>query len=489
MTVSSDAAAQRCTTDSNIGKRKSAEPLLVLEQQPEHEVGRYLMKLGVPLLMTYDVAQARKALRDFSPSEVVLGLEHEGMAELELVREATAVGARVIVVGRLGSDDLVNQALALGASEFLTRPVTYSRLWAALGGEPDEMPPIDEESHESGKDKPQPEPPPSGALDDLKRSSCRSRQMKALLEQVTRVAPTMATVLITGESGTGKEITARAIHDQSPRYAQPFIPVNCGAIPSQLIESELFGHERGSFTGAVKSHKGLFERADGGTLFLDEITEMPVELQVKLLRVLETHKFSRVGSERELHTDVRVIAATNRDPDQEVADGHLRADLLYRLRVFPIELPALRERKDDIRHLAQHFLDLLNQSERSSPKQFTDSALDALEAYDWPGNLRELKNIVRRLHIMAPGQRIDVDQLPEELFVERQPVRRQGDRLVLELGCSVEELERGVILETLAHCDGRKEAAAKVLGISAKTLYNRLKRYNQLDFMSRKSSP
>ncbi|RDW95431.1 sigma-54-dependent Fis family transcriptional regulator [Marinobacter nanhaiticus D15-8W] len=313
--------------------------------------------------------------------------------------------------------------------------------------------------------------------------------MKALLEQVTRVAPTMASVLITGESGTGKEVTARAIHEQSRRYGQAFIPVNCGAIPPQLIESELFGHERGSFTGAVKDRKGLFERADGGTLFLDEITEMPVELQVKLLRVLETYRFCRVGSERELTTDVRVVAATNRDPDREVAEGRLRADLLYRLRVFPIELPPLRERKKDIRTLAQYFLQELNRIEGCPPKRFTNEALAALEKYRWPGNLRELKNVVRRMHIMATGDIIDADQLPDGSFGNHEPVHRQGDQLIMDLGCSIEELERVAIIETLAHCDGHKERAARVLGISDKTLYNRLKQYDRLGFMSRKCGP
>ena len=303
----------------------------------------------------------------------------------------------------------------------------------------------------------------------------QSKAMQKVASEVERVSPTSATVLITGESGSGKEVIARAIHEQSSRASRPFVPVNCGAIAPQLIESELFGHEKGSFTGAVRSHRGVFEQADGGTLFLDEITEMPVELQVKLLRVLETQRFVRVGSDREQKTDVRIIAATNRQPEEEVEIGNLRADLLYRLQVFPIELPPLRQRKEDIGPLANYFLDELN-AESGAHKHFCDEALRKLEHYTWPGNIRELKNAVHRAYIMS-DRVITPRELPEELIRPGSPVRKRGDTLTVDIGTSVAEVERNLIFATLEKCGGCKGKAAEILGVSMKTLYNRLRRY------------
>jgi transcriptional regulator with GAF, ATPase, and Fis domain len=227
-----------------------------------------------------------------------------------------------------------------------------------------------------------------------------SAAMQRVYQLIERVAETSATVFITGESGTGKEVVARTVHELSARRAQVFLPVNCGAISPQLIESELFGHEKGSFTGAARQHKGYFERADGGTLFLDEITEMPLELQMKLLRVLETSALLRIGSNREIKSDVRVIAATNCDPRRAVADGKLRADLFYRLHVFPLHLPPLLERSGDVELLAEHFLDQLNRAERCS-KRFAPETLEQLKAYHWPGSVRELKNVIQRAFIIG----------------------------------------------------------------------------------------
>lgn len=303
----------------------------------------------------------------------------------------------------------------------------------------------------------------------------QSKAMQRVVAEVARVSPTSATVLITGESGSGKEIVARAIHQQSSRSGQSFVPVNCGAIAPQLIESELFGHEKGSFTGAVKSHRGVFEQANGGTLFLDEITEMPVELQVKLLRVLETQRFVRVGSDREQRTDVRIIAATNRHPEEEVEVGNLRADLLYRLQVFPIELPPLRHRKEDICHLARYFLDDLN-LENGTRKSFSEEAFRQLEQYTWPGNIRELKNAVHRAYIMA-DRRITPAELPDEVARPARAVRKRGDTLTVDIGTSVAEVERSLIFATLEQCGGCKGKAADILGVSMKTLYNRLRSY------------
>jgi DNA-binding NtrC family response regulator len=296
--------------------------------------------------------------------------------------------------------------------------------------------------------------------------------MQKVYQLVERVAETSATVFITGESGTGKEVVARTVHELSARRTRVFLPVNCGAISPQLIESELFGHEKGSFTGAACRHKGYFERADGGTLFLDEITEMPLELQMKLLRVLETSALLRIGSNREIKSDVRVIAATNCDPQRAVADGKLRADLFYRLHVFPLHLPPLRERTGDVELLADHFLDRLNRAEHCS-KRFAPEALEQLKAYHWPGSVRELKNVVQRSFIIG-NRVIGPECLPAEwgqLHGASGPVFR------VRIGSSLAEVKRQLILATLEQCGGTKVAAAHMLGISLKTLYTRLQEY------------
>jgi len=296
--------------------------------------------------------------------------------------------------------------------------------------------------------------------------------MQKVYAQIERVAPTSATVFITGESGTGKELVAQTVHDLSRRHKQPFIAVNCGAISPQLIESELFGHEKGSFTGAVREHKGYFERASSGTLFLDEVTEMPAELQVKLLRVLEAGTFMRVGSGREIESDVRVIAATNRVPEEAVSEGKLREDLLYRLQVFPLHLPPLRERGHDIGLLANNYLEEHNQAEHSR-KTFTADAFDLLMTYNWPGNVRELKNAIQRAYILA-DEVIDSSCLP--LRWEKN-TEATGPFLQVRVGSSIAEVERRLILATLDQCHGTKEKTAEILGISLKTLYNRLREY------------
>jgi len=293
--------------------------------------------------------------------------------------------------------------------------------------------------------------------------------MQKLYDALGRVSPTSATVLLCGESGTGKEHAAQTIHDLSRRKKSPFLPLNCGAVSPHLIESELFGHEKGSFTGADRQHKGYFERAHGGTLFLDEITEMPQELQVKLLRVLETGQFMRVGTTTPISADVRLIAATNRNPEHAVTEGKLREDLYHRLNVFPIALPPLRERGNDIELLAQHFLDLLNKQE-SSGKSFAPATLAALYAHGWPGNVRELKNYVQRAYILA-DEVIEANLAPATVTAPD-----SASLLTVRVGSTLEEVSRRLIEATLAEC-GSKRKAADMLGISLKTLYNRLAAY------------
>jgi DNA-binding NtrC family response regulator len=290
--------------------------------------------------------------------------------------------------------------------------------------------------------------------------------MQKAYDLITRVAPTDATVFITGESGTGKEVVAQTIYEISSRRRKPFLPLDCGSIPPNLIESELFGHERGSFTGATQMRRGCFERAAGGTLFLDEITEMPIELQVKLLRVLESGSLTRVGGEEAVPVNVRLIAASNRVPADAVRDGKLREDLYYRINVFPITLPPLRDREGDVVLLAERFLEVLNASEGTS-KQLGAEARERIKAHPWRGNVRELKNEVHRDFIMH-------DRVLDFRGLSAGPGSAPPDA---EVGRSLEESERELILATLAQCGGDKKKAARILGISLKTLYNRLHVY------------
>jgi len=293
--------------------------------------------------------------------------------------------------------------------------------------------------------------------------------MQKVYDLISRVAGTDASILISGETGTGKELVAETIHSLSRRSKEVFLPVNCGSLSAQLIESELFGHERGSFTGADRTHKGYFERADGGTLFLDEITEAP-DIQIRLLRALETSKVTRVGGSEAVKVDVRVVAATSRRVDEAIAAGKLREDLYYRLNVFPILLPPLRERGDDVELLAEKFLSELNQAEGTA-KHFTRACLERLRRHSWPGNVRELQNVVRRAFILAEAD-VGVDSLPLGVTEEL-----AAASLVTRLGTSIAEAERRLILATLEHCDGNKRKAADVLKVSLKTLYSRLNEY------------
>jgi two-component system, NtrC family, response regulator HydG len=298
-----------------------------------------------------------------------------------------------------------------------------------------------------------------------------SPAMQSVYDLIQRVAQTDATVLIVGESGSGKELVASTIHSMSARGKQPFVAVNCGAIPATLIEAELFGYEKGAFTGAAKTHRGYLERASAGTLFLDEITEMPPEMQVRLLRVLETGTFCRVGGDQELRAQARILAATNRDPASAVADNFLREDLMYRLAVFPIMLPPLRARGDDVTLLARHFLSALN-LDAGTNKVFSQASLAMLRSHSWPGNVRELKNCVQRAFILCD----------EELELQGMaPINRNsasdGTCLRFAIGTPLAVMEKKTIFATLDHCSGNKRRAAEVLGVSLKTLYNRLGEY------------
>ena len=303
-----------------------------------------------------------------------------------------------------------------------------------------------------------------------------SLAMQEVYRRIDKVARTSATVLITGESGSGKELVARTIHDRSECSRAPFVAVNCGAFPATLIEAELFGYEKGAFTGAARMHRGCFERAEGGTLLLDEVTEMAPEMQVRLLRVLEAGRFTRVGGEEELCTRARIVAATNREPGQAVQDGQLREDLMYRLAVFPIALPPLRERDGDAELLAEHFLRELNDAEGTA-KVFSRNAIATIRAHRWPGNVRELKNALQRAFILADADaEIELDFAGLELAVPT------GNSLRVEVGTPLAEIERRAIYATLDLCEGNKRRCAEMLGVSLKTLYNRLAEYHSGEF-------
>jgi two-component system response regulator HydG len=303
-----------------------------------------------------------------------------------------------------------------------------------------------------------------------------SEAMKEVFRLIDRVGPTEASVLLTGESGSGKELAAQSIHDRSARAGGPFIAINCGAIPPGLIEAELFGYEKGSFTGAIRAHAGVFERAQGGTLLLDEVTEMPLDMQTRLLRVLETRKFYRVGASMEFLSDVRVIASTNRCPLQAVQNGQLREDLLYRLAVFPIDLPPLRSRGNDVDLLAEHFLGELN-AQSHTQKRLSALSRMTLKQHTWPGNVRELKNCIERAFILG-DQTLELAPLIQSAGAAKGSAADR-ERLDIRVGSRIYDMERSLIEATLDYFKGNKRRAADALGCSLKTLYNKLNGYSQ----------
>jgi two-component system response regulator AtoC len=367
----------------------------------------------------------------------------------------------VLITGHASLETAVD-ALRLGAADYLTKPINFRRLKALLS----RVPRTADLKSEIGALRTELQ-----RLGHFGQMLGTSPAMQKLYNHIGRVAPTEATVLLLGESGTGKELAAQTIHDLSLRQKHAFLPVNCGAISPQLIESEIFGHEKGSFTGADRQHKGYFERANGGTLLLDEITEMPIELQVKLLRVLETGSFMRIGSNQELETDVRIIAATNRDPEEAIAEGKLRLDLYHRLNVFPLKIPPLRARGADVELLAQRFLDEMNAAHGTS-KVISPDGFACLREYHWPGNVRELRNYMQRSFILS-DQVIDAAALAPTMTMQASAELT----LAIPVGTSLADVDRKLIFATLELCGGVKKRAADILGISLKTLYNRLEEY------------
>ncbi len=423
---------------------------------------------GFSVAVAGSLADARRQIALRKPDVVLLDVQLPDGSGIELIEEIkTDSSAEVVLITGSASVQTSVQALRLGAADYLTKPLSSTQLSSVL----------------SRLKRPSTLNADSSQMLEMleKRGNFgllwgRSAAMRRVYQQILRVSGTAVSVFITGESGTGKELVARTVHDLSRRRSRAFLGVNCGAISPNLMESEIFGHEKGSFTGAERQHLGFFERANGGTLFLDEITEMPLDLQVKLLRVLETGTYMRVGSMQVQQTDVRIVAASNRDPMQAVATGKLREDLLYRLNVFPIEMPALRDHAEDVTLIAEHFLDEIARREGEA-KRFAPEALSRLANYRWPGNVRELRNIVQRAYVMALDNTIVDECLPHS---ESAIPRTSGavPSVNIEIGMSLAEIERVVTLATLEHYGRQRERTAASLGVSLKTLYNRLKEYS-----------
>ena len=421
---------------------------------------------GFTVATAGSLRDARRQMVLQEPDIVLLDLMLPDGSGMELIAEVKHLpNAELVLITGHASLDTSIQALRLGASDYLVKPMSLKQLQGVL----------------SRVTKPSALKAVAGDLESQLEAEGhfgalwgRSVPMRRVYQQIIRVATTAVSVFITGESGTGKEVVARTVHELSRRRTMPFLAVNCGAISPHLMESEIFGHEKGSFTGADRQHLGFFERTNGGTLFLDEITEMPLDLQVKLLRVLESGTFMRVGSTQVQETDVRIIAATNRSPNEAVSRGKLREDLLYRLNVFPIHLPPLRDRIDDTPLIARHFLAQIGEREGAT-KKISNDVLDRFAGYRWPGNVRELRNVVYRAYVMTPGKTIEDDCLPQ---ASGQPgTGGSTPAITVRIGATLAEVERVFTLATLEHLGRHKEKTAATLGISLKTLYNRLKDY------------
>lgn len=410
-----------------------------------------------------DLGSARKLLARRLPEVVLINERVAGEAALDMLADLDLGGVmELYLMSDCRSIESATRAMRLGVSDYFEKPVDRDRLAAHLDNLVEEI--------ECAGDNDAVQKNARGLLVG------ESPGMRRLYRLIRKSAPSKASILVVGESGTGKELVARTIHELSDRAHRELVTVNCSAIAGELTESELFGHEKGSFTGAAGQHKGFFERATGGTLLLDEISEMEPGLQAKLLRALETHAIRRVGGEKDIATDVRVIAATNREPEQAIRDGQLREDLYYRLAQFPIRVPPLRDRGDDIERLARHFVEQQNDSS-GGRKMLHDDVLEAFRLYDWPGNVRELRNAIVHGYLLADDT-IRPEDMPE-------PVRAAVDGTSASgapgVGAPMVQVERQHILNTLDHFEGNKKKTAEALGISVKTLYNRLKQYRDAD--------
>ena len=413
-----------------------------------------------------DGQQALEKISSFNPVLVVSDLRMPVMGGMDLLKQVreTRPGINFIMLTGHASIDEAVEATKLGAFNFLEKPLNPQRLQVELRNC------LERQESERQLEVARRRLRDLGFLGNLVG---RSKVMQRVLGLIQQVAPSVASVLIIGESGTGKELAARTIHQLSPRGAKPFVAVNCAAIPETLMESEIFGHEKGSFTGAVERRAGCFELADGGTLLLDEIGEMPIGTQAKLLRVLEDARVRRLGSKSEISVDVRVLAATNKVPEEAVAAGRLRSDLYYRLNVVQIRMPPLRDHLEDLEDLVAALLEDLNRKHNRAIKGLDNEVLDALREYSWPGNVRELRNTLERALIISSGEVLGLKDLPPGFGYQGETTETPR----LHPGMTVEQAERRLIFETLSFTDNNKTRAAELLGISLKTLHNKLKEY------------
>jgi len=444
--------------------------IMVVEDDPHARQGLsdLLSAWGYETEVAADGMEALNKIEAFSPSVVISDLRMPQLTGMDLLRQLhdQRPSLRFIMLTGQGTIEEAVEATKLGAYNFLEKPVDPKRLQVELRNclERQESERQLEIANRRLRDM--------GVLGSLVG---RSPKMQEVMRLIGMVAPSNVSVLITGESGTGKELAARTLHELSPRQAKPFVAVNCAAIPESLMESEIFGHEKGSFTGAVERRIGCFELADGGTLLLDEIGEMPMATQAKLLRVLEDSKVRRLGSKSEISVDVRVLAATNKVPEEAVAQGQLRSDLYFRLNVVHVPMPPLREHLDDLPVLAAALLEGLNRKHGRSVTGLSPDALEALQRHTWPGNVRELRNVLERAVVTCFGTMLEKKNLG--LDAGRAVMAGAGDASRLQAGMTVAEAERRLIFETLTFTENNKTRAAELLGISLKTLHNKLKEY------------
>lgn len=397
---------------------------------------------------------------------IVTDMKLPGMGGLSLIHELRKKEepAAIVVITAYSSVKTAVEAIKCGADDYLTKPVNIEELELVL-----------EKLWERQRLIAQNRVLKEKLKDKYKSSELvgNTPQMHRIIKMIEDVAPSTASILILGETGTGKELVANAIHYQSERVCMPFVALHCAALSESILESELFGHEKGAFTGAVQSRKGRFELADGGTLFLDEVGEMSIKVQVKLLRVLEKGEFERVGGEKTIKVDVRLIAATNRNLEREVSEGRFREDLFYRLNVITIHLPPLRERREDMPILSNFFVIKYAKKYKKEIKGFTPEAMEALCAYHWPGNVRELENVIERSIVLCKKSMITVDHLPKNIIPNKEDV----SLIKIPLGTSLEEAEKEIIQKTLLMTHGSKKEAAKILGISSRKIEYKVKEW------------
>jgi DNA-binding NtrC family response regulator len=447
------------------------ERVLIVEDDPATRTGlaELVQAWGFITDEAPDGEEGFRKVTTFRPAIIVSDLVMPRMGGLELLRllRDQLSDITFILLTAQGTVESAVEAIKDGAYDYLSKPVDPQRLQILLKKAVERQETLREVRHLRRQLR------EVGSFGRIVGNSPLIRSVYRVIEQA---APTQASVLISGESGTGKELIAQTIHELSPRASFPFVAINCAAIPETLLESEIFGHEKGAFTGAHDRRTGVFELAHRGTLFLDEIAEMMPATQVKLLRVLQERTFRRLGGRQEQTVDVRVIAATNQDPHEAVRSGKLREDLYYRLNVFALELPALRERREDIPLLVQQFLNEFNTRNAKAVRAVDQEAMYILERYPWPGNIRELRNVIERATILAEGDFIEAKHLPPVL------VSRGEESLptvTLSPGTTVDEAERRLILLTLDHTRNNKTRAAEILGISLKTLHNKLNRMKE----------